>query len=82
MDMGIINAILNGGALAILGYWIIYGLPKTIKDGTDLHASLVRELMADHKEDRESNERIRVELAKAIEKLAESTRNICLFKNH
>lgn len=79
MDVNLVNVILNGGALAILGYWIIYGLPKSQADGNNLHAALVRELLIDHKEDRESNERSRSELASVIGKLTEALNTSCRF---
>lgn len=79
MDVNLVNAILNGGALTILGYWILWGLPRTLKDVNDLHAALVRELLADHKATRESNERSRSELALVVAKLAESIAGSCHF---
>lgn len=76
-NVGVVNLVLNGGALVILGYWIIWGLPKTLEDLSKMNAVLIRELVADHKEVREANERIWNRMANAVDNLSNKLDEAC-----
>lgn len=77
MDPSYVNAFANLSAVGILGYWLIFGLPKMLKDHTSAMLSIVKLVMQGHEQDREGFKSRAELLQAAIDRLAASQRDVC-----
>jgi len=68
--------LLNGGALAILGYHMLWGLPAIFKKMDENHSTLMALVLQGAKETRDADTARANRFAKALEVMAENVGNV------
>jgi hypothetical protein len=77
VDVSLANALANLGAVAILGYWLIFGLPNTLKQINDAHKDIVGQMIISNQTDRDRTYAAMQSLAQALEKLSIGLQLVC-----
>ena len=76
-DVQIASALANLSAVGILGYWLIWGLPHTLRQIDESHDKIVSMLVESNRRDREAHHEIQAKFAEALGKLTDELQNIC-----
>ncbi len=76
-EVQVVSAIANLSAVGILGYWLIFGLPSTLRQINEGHDKIVQQMIESNRRDREAGFASLEKMSESIHELAVGLQNIC-----